>query len=100
MTRPKDPRLNWHSNLSILAAIVLAALCPGPGCCGADQKIAGYLFAHMMKGDYGRLYYSVSTDGLHWTLLNSGKRVHDNYRGHPDICRGHDERFYMTGGSG
>ena len=96
---PKQ-QLNWHSNLSILAAIVLATLCPRPGCCGADENPPAYLFAHMMNGDYGRLYYSVSTDGLHWTLLNSGKRVCDDYRGHPDICKGHDGKFYMTGGSG
>jgi hypothetical protein len=53
----------------------------------------------MMKSDYGRLYYSVSKDGLHWKLLKKGKRVCKDYRGHPDICRGHDGRFYMTGGS-
>jgi hypothetical protein len=27
---------------------------------------AGCLFAHMMRQDYGRLYYSFSQDGLHW----------------------------------
>lgn len=53
----------------------------------------------MMKSDYGRLYYSVNTDGLHWTLLNNGRRVSKDYRGHIDICRGHDGRFYITGGS-
>ena len=58
---------------------------------------AGYLFAHMMKDDYGKLYYSVSRDGLHWQLLNGGKRVFDEYRGHPDICRGHDGRYYLIG---
>ncbi len=63
-----------------------------------QAKYAGYLFAHMMKQDYGRLYYSVSRDGLHWTLLNDGKRVlGDEYRGHPDICQGHDGRYYLVG---
>lgn len=61
-------------------------------------KYAGYLFAHVMKHDYGRLYYSVSLDGLHWKLLNEGKRIIDEYYGHPDICRGHDGKFYMLGG--
>jgi len=80
------------------------------GCLGAEGKaeigkgmrvseIGGYLFAHMMKQDYGRLYYSLSRDGRRWALLNGGKRVHEGYRGHPDICRGHDGRYYMTGGS-
>lgn len=63
----------------------------------SSAQIGGYLFAHMMKADYGRLYYSVSMDGLHWTLLNNGKRVHKDYRGHPDIMRGHDGRYYLLG---
>lgn len=58
---------------------------------------AGYLFAHMTKSDYGRLYYSVSTNGLHWRALNGGRRVFDDYRGHPDLCRGHDGRYYLIG---
>jgi hypothetical protein len=99
MTGTKSLRFNWHSNLSILAAVVLAALYSQSCCCGADEKPVGYLFAHMMKSDYGRLYYSVSKDGLQWTMLNDGKRICKDYRGHPDICRGHDGRFYMTGGS-
>jgi len=65
----------------------------------SKPKYAGYLFAHVMKHDYGRLYYSISRDGLHWKLLNDGKRIlDDEYYGHPDICRGHDGRFYLLGG--
>jgi hypothetical protein len=56
-----------------------------------------YLFAHMKHSDYGRLYYSVSLDGLHWRELNTGKRVSEEYRGHPDICKGHDGRYYLVG---
>lgn len=60
--------------------------------------IAGYLFAHMTKADYGRLHYSLSTNGLHWQRLNGGRRIlGDEYWGHPDICRGHDGRFYLAG---
>ena len=36
----------------------------------ARPNRAAYLFAHMLKEDYGRLYYSVSTNGLHWMPLN------------------------------
>ena len=61
------------------------------------EPIGGYLFAHMMKADYGRLYYSISSDGMRWDLLNDGKRVLNDYRGHPDICRGHDGRYYLLG---
>jgi hypothetical protein len=54
----------------------------------------------MMHDDYGRLYYSVSTNGLHWNLLNGGKRISEEYRGHADICRGHDNRYYLVGNRG
>lgn len=56
-----------------------------------------YLFAHMIHSDYGRLYYSVSTDGLHWKRLNEGRRVFEDYKGHPDICKGPDGRYYLAG---
>ena len=73
-----------------------------PGQVGPGEKRVheAYLFAHMMHGDYGRLYYSVSLDGLHWRLLNGGRRVFEAYRGHADICRGHDERYYLVGNRG
>jgi hypothetical protein len=53
-----------------------------------------------MKSDYGRLYYSVSLDGLHWTLLNRGKPVFSQYHGHASIARGHDGRYYLVGNNG
>ena len=56
-----------------------------------------YLFAHMTHQDYGRLYYSVSLDGLHWKALNNKKRVFEAYKGHPDITKGHDGRYYLAG---
>lgn len=70
---------------------------PGQVKPGQKPVYEAYLFAHMMEGDYGRLYYSVSLDGLHWMLLNGGRRVFEDYRGHPDICRGHDGRYYLVG---
>ena len=62
-----------------------------------EAKNQAYLFAHMLHRDYGRLYYTVSLDGLHWTQLNGNSRVFENYRGHPDICKGHDGRYYLVG---
>lgn len=56
-----------------------------------------YLFAHMTHKDYGRLYYAVSLDGLHWKELNNGHRVFPDYKGHPDICKGHDGQYYLVG---
>lgn len=38
---------------------------PGQVAAGERPQHEAYLFAHMMEGDYGRLYYSVSRDGLH-----------------------------------
>jgi hypothetical protein len=64
---------------------------------GEPARHQAYLFAHMRHNDYGRLCYSISIDGLHWNMLNGGDPVFDDYRGHPDICRGHDGRFYLVG---
>ena len=63
-------------------------------------KNEAYLFAHMTHNDYGRLYYSVSLDGLHWENLNNGKRVFEDYKGHPDICKGPDGKYYIAGNTG
>jgi hypothetical protein len=73
---------------------------PGQVQPGETRKYEAYLFAHMMHGDYGRLYYSVSLDGLHWELLNGGKRVNEDYRGHASIVKGHDGRYYLVGNRG
>lgn len=39
----------------------------------------------------------MSLDGLHWYRLNENKRIFDDYKGHPDICKGHDGRYYLVG---
>lgn len=70
---------------------------PGQVKSAEDCKNEAYLFAHMTHQDYGRLYYSLSLDGLHWNSLNNGKRVFESYKGHPDICKGHDGRYYLAG---
>lgn len=93
-------------NVSLFAAagLLLAASAkaqmpdpPGQVSPGERPKFDAYLFAHMMQGDYGRLYYSVSLDGLHWHMLNGGKRVFADYHGHASICKGPDGRFYLVG---
>ena len=81
--------------ISILILVILSISISAQN--SIDYKIGGYLFAHMTKTDYGGLYYSVSSDGLNWKTLNQEKRVNDTYRGHPDICKGHDGRYYMIG---
>ncbi|GLB49592.1 arabinosidase [Neptunitalea sp. Y10] len=70
---------------------------PGQVVEGEHPVNQAYLFAHMTHEDYGKLYYSVSTDGLHWYSLNNTKRVFDDYHGHPDIVKGPDGSYYMTG---
>lgn len=88
----------------LLSGCMLSMLAHGehpdpPGQCLGDEPPVNeaYLFAHMIDGDYGRLYYSVSLDGLHWELLNDGKRINNDYQGHADICKGHDGRYYLVG---
>ncbi len=93
----------WRVLLILFCASRLSAQMPDlPGQVkpGETPKYEAYLFAHMMSGDYWRLYYSVSLDGLHWEMLNHGRRVFNDYRGHADICKGHDGRFYLIGNRG
>lgn len=73
-----------------------------PGQCAPGEKPTNeaYLFAHMMEGDYGHLYYSVSLDGLHWRMLNGGKRVFQEYHGHASIAKGADGHYYLVGNRG
>lgn len=88
----------WPLLILVFTCGALAGQPDPPGQAGSRPPIhQAYLFAHMMHGDYGRLYYSVSLDGLHWTLLNQGKRVHEDYKGHAHIVRGHDRRYYLVG---
>ena len=102
----KDSKTQVGKGIAFLTIAI--CLLPGSAACGGQPDPPGqagagppaheaYLFAHMMHNDYGRLYYSVSLDGLHWTLLNEGRRVFDEYRGHADICKGHDGRYYLVG---
>ena len=73
---------------------------PGQVKPGETVKFEAYLFAHMLQGDYGRLYYSVSRDGLHWEMLNRGRRVYEDYRGHASLVKGHGGRYYLVGNHG
>lgn len=89
--------------MTLLSATHLRAQMPDlPGQCAAGEKPQNeaYLFAHMMQGDYGRLYYSVSIDGLHWEMLNGGKRVFQEYHGHASISKGPDGTYYLVGNRG
>jgi hypothetical protein len=87
--------------LAIVLLLAGAAFCQQPDPPGQPKGgkpvNEAYLFAHMIQGDYGRLYYTVSLDGLHWKRLNGGKRITDEYRGHSDILQGHDGRYYLVG---
>jgi hypothetical protein len=88
---------------ALMAVMTLRAQMPDPpGQCapGEKPKTEAYLFAHMMDGDYGRLYYSVSLDGLHWDMLNGGRRVFQEYHGHASIAKGPDGKYYLVGNRG
>jgi len=93
----------WCVALALGCAAPLPAQMPNPPGQtkpGEHPVHAAYLFAHMRHDDYGRLHYSVSLDGLHWESLNGGRRVFEAYRGHPDISRGPDQKFYLVGNRG
>ena len=83
----------------LFSAFIHAQQPDPPGQVKKNQKPENeaYLFAHMTHEDYGRLYYSVSLDGLHWYRLNEGKRVFNEYKGHPDITQGPDGMYYIAG---
>jgi hypothetical protein len=86
--------------VTLVIGVLLTCILWNPADCNAvdiDVVYVGYLFAHMTKDDYGRSYYSISEDGMHWRLLNDDKRVAPEYRGHPDIIKGHDGRYYLLG---
>ncbi|MCU4675984.1 glycoside hydrolase family 43 protein [Catenovulum sp. 2E275] len=70
---------------------------PGQVKAGEQAVNQAYLFAHMTHEDYGRLYYSVSLDGLHWYRLNNSERVLNDYQGHPDITKGPGGSYYIAG---
>jgi hypothetical protein len=84
----------------LLFSVAVKAKQPDPpGQVAEDETTVNhaYLFAHMTHKDYGRLYYSVSLDGLHWYRLNDSKRVFDDYQGHPDIVKGPRGNYYIAG---
>ncbi|MCO6048032.1 glycoside hydrolase family 43 protein [Aeoliella sp. ICT_H6.2] len=107
----QPPAGRVRSSLSVAVGVILGAVVycsgnnanaqqpdpPGQSEPGETPQHEAYLFAHMTHRDYGRLYYSVSRDGLHWKQLGGGKRVFDEYKGHPSIVLGHDGRYYLVG---
>lgn len=95
--------MKTHHSLTLLLCLsftMLSAQQPDPpGQVEPGDKAVNqaYLFAHMTHEDYGKLYYSVSKDGLHWQSLNEGKRVFEDYHGHPDIVKGPKGNYFIAG---
>ena len=80
-----------------LMAICVMAPAHAQEAARSPDDAPAYLFAHMTKERYGVLYYSVSLDGLHWTPVNGGRPVSEDYHGHASIARGGDGRYYLVG---
>jgi len=100
---------------AILSMAFTFTMCGLPGCSDSENDVetvqpndsvandpnlmpgtgGGYLFLHMTNADYGRLFYSVSRDGISWTTLNGGEMISRFYNGHPGVCRGGDGKWYM-----
>lgn len=92
--------------LSLLLSLLVAAVpvqaaraqvAPGGPVTRAVDPTKAYLFAHMTKGRYGVLHYSVSLDGFDWERVNGGEPVSRDYRGHASIAQGADGRYYLVG---
>lgn len=83
--------------LATLGHYAAAQVAPGGPVTPYVDPAKAYLFAHMTKERYGVLYYSVSLDGLHWTRINGGKPVSQDYHGHASIAQGGDGRYYLVG---
>lgn len=98
-----------HSILALIQLIVFPLVCISCSSSAEDDVVVtppeqkteegngGYLFAHMTKAYYGKLFYSVSRDGKKWETLNEGKYLFHDYLGHPNIMRGGDGVYYMIG---
>jgi len=91
------PRIISKSSFSFLIAFIAI----NAAIANADKISVGidegaYLFAHTTRSNCFNLFYSVSTDGLHWKILNNGNPVVNNYHGLPHIVRGNNE-FYLLG---
>ena len=65
----------------------------------SESGSGGYLFAHTGKGDgnYYRLYYGLSHDGITWTELNGGESPMPTYYGFPYITQDNDGTFWLIG---
>lgn len=107
--------MNWlkykRSFMLLVMAAILIMACStevsgqgdGKNPSSEESGDGGYLFAHMTGADYGKLFYSVSRDGITWETLNRKEIILNDYLGHPDICEGPDvignapRRWYMIG---
>jgi hypothetical protein len=83
--------------LAVSSHPALAQVAPGGPVAPFVHPDKAYLFAHMTKERYGVLHYSVSLDGLHWSRVNGGRPVSEDYHGHASIARGPDGRYYLVG---
>lgn len=101
-------RLNWLGGLASLALFAGTAPAqtpaprpvetpPGAPVIPFTEPNKAYLFAHMTTEKYGKLFYSVSVDGLTWRRLNGGKVVSTEYHGHPSIVKMPDGRYLLVG---
>lgn len=62
-------------------------------------ETGGYLFAHTGNGDgnYYRMFYAISQDGLSWTELNSGESPMPTYYGFPYITKDTEGTYWLVG---
>ncbi len=70
---------------------------------GSQSSAGGYLFAYTgMKdgdnnGDYYKMFYAISRDGLSWTVLCGGAPPLPTYYGFPYITQDNDGKYWLIG---
>ena len=64
-----------------------------------ETGTGGYLFVHTGKGDgnYYRLFYGISHNGISWTELNGGESPMPTYWGFPYVTKDSDGTFWLIG---
>lgn len=64
-----------------------------------ETGTGGYLFVYTGKGDgnYYRLFYGISYDGISWTELNGGESPMPTYWGFPYVTKDSDGTFWLIG---
>ena len=93
----KDWFVGWNGNSAITVQVIGQETYDGGS--SEETGTGGYLFVHTGKGDgnYYRLYYGISHDGVSWTELNGGESPMPTFWGFPYVTKDNDGTFWLIG---